>query len=101
MGNNEVALNKGDCENNRKRTFHYKDIIYGTSQAIFYSLLLSNLTLTPYVHASPTGGNIVGGTGSINQAGLTTNINQLKKFVRFDPKNPLTFIPYVHAGSGQ
>lgn len=31
----------------------------------------------PYALAAPAGGNIVGGSGSINSAGLTTNINQL------------------------
>lgn len=34
--------------------------------------------------AAPTGGNIVGGAGSINQAGLTTNINQLSHSLAID-----------------
>ncbi len=36
--------------------------------------LLSGYTAT--IYAGPTGGNIVGGTGSIQQSNLTTNIRQ-------------------------
>ncbi len=38
--------------------------------------ILSYLTFTPITQAAPEGGNIVGGSGSINQSSLTTTINQ-------------------------
>ena len=53
-----------------------KQKTYEASQVIGYSVLLSHLTFIPYVHADPTGGVVIGGTGSINQAGLTTIIDQ-------------------------
>jgi len=51
-------------------------VISTTSQVLFYSLILSNLTLAPYAHAGPTGGNIVGGAGHIHNSGLNTVIHQ-------------------------
>jgi len=50
--------------------------LFSTSQVLAYSLIFSHLTFIPYAHAGPTGGNIVGGAGSINQSGLNTTINQ-------------------------
>jgi len=50
--------------------------VTGYSQALAYSLILSHITFIPYVQAGPTGGNIVGGAGNINQSGLNTIINQ-------------------------
>ena len=46
------------------------------SQILFYSLMFSNLTFIPYVHAGPTGGNIVGGVGHIHNSSLETIIHQ-------------------------
>ena len=42
----------------------------------FYSFLCVLIVITPNAIAAPAGGNIVGGTGSINQSGLNTTINQ-------------------------
>ena len=50
--------------------------VYEVSQLLASSLLLSHLSFIPYVHAGPTGGNVVGGAGTINQSGLNTTINQ-------------------------
>jgi len=46
------------------------------SQVLAYSLVLSHLTFIPYVHAGPTGGNIVGGAGHIHSSGLETIVHQ-------------------------
>ncbi len=46
------------------------------SQFLTFSLLLSQPFYISYLHAAPVGGNIVGGSGSINQSDLTTTINQ-------------------------
>jgi filamentous hemagglutinin family protein len=40
------------------------------------AVLFGYLAAFQVAYASPQGGNIVGGTGSINQSGLTTNIQQ-------------------------
>ena len=40
-------------------------------QAVCYSMLLNSS-----VQAEPTGGAVVGGSGTINQSGLATTINQ-------------------------
>ena len=45
----------------------------GYLQLLCYTFLFS---YPSYSYAGPAGGNIVGGTGSINQSGLTTTINQ-------------------------
>ena len=50
--------------------------LMSTLQVIFYSLMFSHITFIPYADAGPTGGNVVGGSGSINQAGLNTTVNQ-------------------------
>jgi len=45
-------------------------------QAICLTILLSNLSWLPYAYAGPEGGNVTGGSGSINQSGNTTTIQQ-------------------------
>ena len=45
-------------------------------QAIFLSLLFSNLVWLPYAHAGPQGGEVTGGSGTINQSGNQTTITQ-------------------------
>ncbi|MCP4276550.1 MAG: filamentous hemagglutinin N-terminal domain-containing protein, partial [Gammaproteobacteria bacterium] len=50
--------------------------VLASSLVVGFTLLLSLLIYIPYTHAAPNGGNIVGGTGSINASGLTTTINQ-------------------------
>ncbi len=51
-------------------------LILASSLVIGFTLYLSLLIYTPNTHAAPNGGNIVGGTGSINASGLTTTVNQ-------------------------
>ena len=46
------------------------------SQFLSISFLLTQPFYIPYLHAAPIGGNVVGGSGSINQTNLTTTINQ-------------------------
>ena len=46
------------------------------SQFLTLSFLLTQPFYLSYLHAAPVGGNVVGGTGSISQADLTTTINQ-------------------------
>lgn len=45
-------------------------------QFLTLSFLLTQPFYIPYLHAAPTGGEIVGGTGTIDQADLITTINQ-------------------------
>jgi len=65
-------------------TYKVRNLFLTLSQILTYSLLLSHLTFIPYVHASPAGGNIVGGSGSINHTNLITNINQLSSSLAID-----------------
>ena len=51
-------------------------LVSSAVQGALYTTLLMHLTLVPYVHASPTGGTVVGGAGSITQSGTNTTINQ-------------------------
>ena len=53
-------------------------------QGLAYSMLLLHLSLVPYVHAAPTGGAVVGGTGSITQSGTQTTINQTTQNMAID-----------------
>ncbi len=46
------------------------------TQAVFFSLLFSNLVWLPYAHAGPQGGEVTGGAGSIHQSGNQTTIHQ-------------------------
>ncbi|MFK5950260.1 MAG: filamentous hemagglutinin N-terminal domain-containing protein, partial [Methylococcales bacterium] len=45
---------------------------------------LTQLVLSPYALAGPTGGNIVGGSGNINHSNLNTTINQLSNRLAID-----------------
>ena len=54
------------------------------SQFLALSFLLTNPFYFSYLHAAPTGGNIVGGTGSISQTDLTTTINQTSQNLAVD-----------------
>ena len=53
-----------------------KQSLLDAIQIVAYSLIFSHIVFIPSVHAEPTGGNVVGGSGSINQSGLNTTINQ-------------------------
>ena len=53
-------------------------------QVLFYSLIFSHISFIPYVHAGPTDGVVVGGSGSITQSGLTTTINQTSGSMAID-----------------
>ena len=68
-------------EAKRWRPVHY---LIRCIHILSYTLLISQLTFLPYTYAGPSGGNIVGGTGSINQSGLSTNINQLSPSMAID-----------------
>lgn len=52
----------------RKHSFHI-------AQGIV-AVILNHLALVPVAHASPVGGQIINGSGTINQSGLTTTIHQ-------------------------
>ncbi len=52
--------------------------------AVGYTLLLSHVTFVPYAYASPTGGTVVGGTGTITQSGVTTDIYQQSSSMAID-----------------
>ena len=53
-----------------------KRILLGTSRLGLCVLFLFPAVLISSAHASPTGGDIVGGSGSISQSGVNTTINQ-------------------------
>ena len=55
-----------------------------TVQGLTYSTLLLHLSVIPYVHAAPTGGAVVGGTGTISQTGTQTTINQTTQNMAID-----------------
>ena len=40
------------------------------------ALFFAQVAYIPYANAAPAGANIIGGSGNINQSGLTTTINQ-------------------------
>ena len=46
--------------------------------------LLTQLAFSPYTLAGPTGGNIVGGSGNIQQSNLTTTVNQNSQRMAID-----------------
>jgi len=50
----------------------------------FYSVLLSQAMYVSIAHADPTGGEVVGGSGSINQSGVNTTINQTSQNMAID-----------------
>ncbi|MCP4277098.1 MAG: filamentous hemagglutinin N-terminal domain-containing protein, partial [Gammaproteobacteria bacterium] len=49
-----------------------------------YSIILSFILFISTSHAGPKGGVVVGGSGSINTTGLTTNINQQSSSMAID-----------------
>ena len=54
------------------------------SQFLTLSVLLTQPFFLSYLHAAPTGGEVLGGTGSINQSDLTTTINQTSQNLAVD-----------------
>jgi filamentous hemagglutinin family protein len=52
--------------------------------AVGYTLLLSHVSFIPYAHANPTGGTVVGGSGTITQTGVTTDIVQQSSSMAID-----------------
>ncbi|RDH83866.1 MAG: hypothetical protein DIZ80_06950 [endosymbiont of Galathealinum brachiosum] len=72
----DVSKKLNSCFRNRIRLG-----MSGYSQLFFYSFLFC---YPSFSYAGPTGGNVVGGAGSIIQAGLTTNINQLSSSLAID-----------------
>jgi len=61
-----------------------REIVSTASQAVGYALVLSHLSFIPYVHASPSGSNIVGGNGHIHTHGNITEIHQLSSRLAID-----------------
>ena len=61
-----------------------KQIVSSPIQTISLVLLISAVFVTPDIQAGPTGGNITGGSGSINQSGSITNIQQNTKSLAID-----------------
>ena len=62
-------------------------VLYGLRNLIritAVTLCLSHLSLAPYAHSAPIGGDVVGGSGTINQSGLTTTINQASQRMAID-----------------
>ena len=57
------------------------------SQFLILSFLLTQPFFLPYLHAAPVGGEVVGGTGTINQSDLTTTINQSTQNLAIDWQN--------------
>ena len=80
------SLTRAFCNNKKLNQVlkNTRELVSATSQIIAYSLVFSHLSFIPYVHAGPTGGNVVGGSGTINHSGLTTNINQLTSAMAID-----------------
>ena len=80
------SLTRAFCNNKKlnQALKNTRELVSATSQIMAYSLVFSHLTFIPYVHAGPAGGNVVGGSGTINHSGLTTNINQLTPAMAID-----------------
>jgi len=74
-----MAFEKSKSNNFKLQTCFKKtrEIVSTASQAVGYALVLSHLSFIPYVHASPSGSNIVGGNGHIHTHGNITEIHQL------------------------
>ncbi|MCF6258058.1 MAG: filamentous hemagglutinin N-terminal domain-containing protein [Gammaproteobacteria bacterium] len=51
-------------------------VLRNTCHLGFYSVLLGQAILASIAYAGPTGGEVVGGSGSISQSGINTTINQ-------------------------
>ncbi|MDH5650229.1 MAG: filamentous hemagglutinin N-terminal domain-containing protein, partial [Gammaproteobacteria bacterium] len=54
------------------------------TQASVLTVLFTNLAWIPYAQAAPTGGTVVGGSGSISQSGANTTINQTSQNMAID-----------------
>ena len=57
---------------------------YKLNVKTFFLTCLSTVVFLPNVSAAPTGGNVVGGSGSISQSNLTTTINQASQNLAVD-----------------
>ena len=68
--------------NNKKNTSGLKALL--VTQFAVLGLLLSQPLFLSYSYASPLGGNIVGGTGSISQQDIHTTINQTSQKLAID-----------------
>lgn len=55
-----------------------------SGRTLILTFFLSQLVVLPTAIAAPTGGNIVGGSGSIEQSAATTTINQLSPSLAID-----------------
>ena len=78
---------QGSQQNNSLASLKSEPVWFKTklvSQFLTLSFLLSQPFYLPYLHAAPTGGEVVGGSGSINQSDLTTTINQNSQNLAID-----------------
>lgn len=67
-----------------KHTLEVARTITAWVQAVFFTLLFSNIAWVPYAHAGPEGGTVTGGSGSISQSGNQTTINQNSQIMAID-----------------
>ena len=65
------------------QTKHLAKCIHNSLKISVVSVL-SHCVFLPLAYAGPTGGNIVGGAGNINQSNLNTTINQLTNRLAID-----------------
>jgi len=99
-----VKITDGISAITNRVVFQYKNRLRlgfnGYSQLLCYSFLFS---YPSFSYAGPTGGNVVGGSGVINNTGLTTNINQLTSSLAIDWNsyniNSNEIVNYIQPGS--
>ena len=72
------------CAEQKKLNSRIKRILLGICYPGMCALLLLLMVLIPSAHAGPSGGEIVGGAGSISQSGANTTINQTSQNMAID-----------------
>ncbi|MDH5355784.1 MAG: filamentous hemagglutinin N-terminal domain-containing protein, partial [Gammaproteobacteria bacterium] len=77
------SMGKMPLEKLRPRNMEEKKATKTLLSIVAFSTL-SHLTFTPLANAGPDGGNLVGGSGSIDTSGLTTNIIQSSASMAID-----------------
>ena len=81
---------QGSQKNNTHASLKSESVWFKTklvSQFLTLSFLLTQPFYLSYLHDAPTGGEVVGGTGTISQADLTTTINQSSQNLAIDWQN--------------
>ena len=64
------------CNNKNKKTSVNSALTASGVKPLVKAIVYATLIQASAIKAGPTGGNIVGGAGSISQSGLNTTINQ-------------------------